>query len=88
MTDENKKIFSSSEIGSLVEDFDKKLDIVAEGILTVDKKVDRLEQRFGGLEQRQDRLELGQKGLEHHFDGLEQRFDKLTEEVMKIKGEL
>ena len=61
--------------------FDKKVDVLAQGIGTLGNRMDSLEHRMDGLENRMD-------GLEHKMDGLEHRMDGLEHDIKYIKVDL
>jgi peptidoglycan hydrolase CwlO-like protein len=59
MKKENKKVikdFTPSQVGTLIENFDKKLDILAENHLDVVKKLEDHDEHFEKFDQKLDRL--------------------------------
>ena len=65
--------------------FDKKIDILAQGIETLGHKIENLELRMDRLEQRMDCLEQRMDSLEQRVDNLEQRMDSLEKSVTKLE---
>lgn len=84
MTEENKKIFSGTEVGVLIEDFDKKLDVVAEGVLTLDRKVDGLAERMDGLEDRLDKIDVKIALINEEVVEIKARLDRIENGIDKI----
>lgn len=57
MTEETKKIFSGSEVGVLIEDFEGQVKTLADGIVSLDEKVDKgFAEMNGKFEQIDERL--------------------------------
>ncbi|HUY69862.1 MAG TPA: hypothetical protein VMU70_02520 [Candidatus Tyrphobacter sp.] len=56
-----KKTFSISDVGVLIEDFEKQLGLVAEGVVSLDQKLDRtsamIENRICSLDKKVDSLD-------------------------------
>ena len=54
MREETKNIFSASEVGVLIEDFKGQVKVVAEGVLSLDQKLDRStkdsQERFSAID--------------------------------------
>src|SRR6266567_386280 len=68
--DDIKKIeeIFKHHIGVMSEDFQHKLDIVAEGHQMLGDKIDRMEERLGGVEGRLERVELRLDRVESKVD--------------------
>jgi len=82
MKEETKKIFSASEVGVLIEDFDKKIDLVIEGHTTtreeLGRKITAAREEFG--------QSLGDVETELKFIRLELRLIKA--EVTEVRKHL
>ena len=74
MTEEVKKIFGATEVGVLIEDFEGQVKVIAEGVLTLDRKV-------GALSERMDRIE-------DKLDKIDAKIALINEEVVEIKAML
>ena len=102
----NKKVkkrlpetLSKSEVGALIEHFDSKLDLVAEGHGALDKKIEHLrEDMDAGFKKVDYKFEIvfqkfgevdkrfGQ--VDKRFDEVNQRFDEVKDELRLIRNEL
>ena len=90
-----KKVFSESEVGVLIEHFDNTLQLVAEGQVglerrmnSLDGKVDSLDNRMGNLENRMDSLDSKVDSLDSKFDSLDSKVDSLDSKVDSLGEEM
>jgi len=76
----NKKQLSSPErhFGVILEDIDSKLDLVVEGLETVDKKIDR---HYGEFQE-------FRKEVDYKFEIVFEKFDKVDAQFSDVKDEL
>lgn len=74
-----EKTFTVNEVGSMVERFDESLKIVAENVISIDHRLERLETKVDRLQDDmvEVKFELKQKVSIDEFEKLEKRVVKL-----------
>lgn len=72
-----EKTFTVNEVGTLIERFDDKLDLVLE---TMDIK-------FNGVYERLDKVENRLDGVENRLDLVEIKIDRLQDDIVEVKYE-
>ena len=83
----NKKELSVPErhFGVVLEDIDSKLDLVVEGVGTLDGKIDR---HYGEFQEFRKEVDYKFNVVFEKFDEVDQRFDEVTDELHVIRNEL
>ncbi len=77
---EKTNVSSNDRMEMMLEDMQDQIKIIAEGVVTVNDKVDRLEGKVDRLEGKVDRLE-------ERVDRLERKVDKLDADLSSFKAE-
>ena len=83
----NKKQLSSSErhFGVILEDIDSKLDLVVEGLETVDKKIEDFRKE---VDERFNKVDYKFKIVFEKFDKIDIQFSDVKDELHIIRNEL
>lgn len=77
-----KAIFSESQVMMLIEDYDRTLKLVFEGITSIDKKIDYVEER---LSEKIEIVDNKVMGLSKRLDAVEKR---LSDEIAEVKADV
>lgn len=77
-----KAIFSESQVMMLIEDYDRTLKLVFEGITAIDKKIDTVEER---LIEKIEIVDNKVMGLSKRLDAVEER---LSSEIAEVRNDL
>lgn len=85
MDKKTEEMFKASSVGALIEDFNEKVKIIAEGQLILNDKFDRLDGRVDKLEGRFDKLEARMK---EGFDLIMDYLKRIDEEVVGIRKDV
>lgn len=70
-----------TDFGAVWERFESKIELVAEGVLGANERIDRLDAKVDGLEAKVDRLETRVDHLDTKVDRLETKVDHLAGEM-------
>lgn len=85
MTEEVKKIFGATEVGVLIEDFEGQVKVVAEGVLSLDQKLDRVSAEF---DKKLDVVAEGVLTLDRKVGALPERMDRIEDKLDKIDAKI
>ena len=87
---ESKKLhaFTPTEVGTLLESMDKKIDLIAENHGGLDGRLEKVEIALHGNSRRLDTLEVGFRVVNDRVTGLEDGLSKLSKDVGGIFKEL
>jgi len=78
----------SRSVGVIVEDLDRKLDLVLEQHTNTDKKIDNLDKRLTGVEGRLTGVEGRLTGVEGRLTGVEEQVANLTVNMTIVKQQM
>lgn len=79
------KAFTESEVGTLIEHFDSKLDLVVEGHAALDKKIDDFKVEVA---EKFKEVDYKFETVFERFDGVDERFNHIDDELHVIRNEL
>lgn len=82
ISDKVKAIFSETQVMMLIEDYDRTLKLVFEGITAIDKKIDTVEER---LTEKIEIVDSKVMGLSKRLDSVEKR---LSDEIAEVRADL
>ncbi len=93
------KTFTESEVGTLIEHFDSKVDLVLEGHAVLNKRIDNLDAKMDAKFQEVDGkfqivfqkfrdVDKRFDGVDQRLDKVEQRLDKMDETLESVQDEL
>ncbi|PIT93185.1 MAG: hypothetical protein COU06_01380 [Candidatus Harrisonbacteria bacterium CG10_big_fil_rev_8_21_14_0_10_38_8] len=75
-----QKDFSTREVGVLIEDMNKKFDILAENHLNLVDRFDQVDLRFDQVDSRFNQVDL-------RFEKIENKIDKIATDVTELKND-
>ncbi|MDZ7611141.1 MAG: hypothetical protein U5L10_01560 [Candidatus Moranbacteria bacterium] len=92
ISEENREVFTGTQVGALVEDLNDNIKLMAENLVGTNQRIDNLENRFDNFQE--EMYEFRDNAMEEfdrineRFDNIESRLDNIESEIKEIKKKI
>jgi len=83
-----EKIFTAGEVGSMLENIDSTMKILAENHSGVIDRLDGIDNRLNGIDNRLDGIDNRLDSIDNRLDRVDVKIDRLQDDMVEVKFEL